>query len=128
MGKKFWGVDIQSEIAEAMPPADMLPLILTKRAVGIRSPSAQSAGTNPGPPRDYVCHGMIADYTVQQRIEDPLIQRGDKKIVIIAKPLADEGVRPDTNDVVTDDDGQIYTVIRAMSNSAEAVWICQCRG
>lgn len=127
MANKFWGVDIQAEIAGAATPSDLPNFYLQKRASGIRDPLSLAGGTNDGPPVNYACHGMITDYSSDEMRELPLVQKGDKRIMLIAKPLADLGVLPEPEDLIISG-ARTYTVIDVSGNSAEAVWLCQCRG
>ena len=109
MGTKFFGVDIQAEIGAVMAPSEMPNFKLRKDGV------------------DTDCHGWIKDYSVGEMLENPEIQQGDKKVLIIGKPLAAAGVEPAMDDFIVDG-ASIYTIVRARSNSSKATWICQCRG
>lgn len=110
MGRKLFGVDIQSEVAKAMPKGSMPVFYLKKGAVS------------------YESRGNMGMFSLEERDDDKSIQRGDQKIVLIAEPLDRAGVEPATHDIIVDDAGKNYTVVKARTNSARATWICQCRG
>lgn len=126
MGQIIFGIDIQAEVGRAIPSGSLPAFTLRKPGTGIRDPLSLTSGTQPGPPNDYECHGTITNFTVDEMQENTLIQRGDKKIVIIAAPLGDTKI--DTNDLLIDETGASYTVVSADTTSAEASWICVCRG
>jgi hypothetical protein len=124
---KIFGIDVQSEIASAITASDMPNFLLRKKVVGLRDPVLLSGGTNNANPNDYACHGMVSDYSRDEMQESPLVQKGDKRVTVIAKPLDDAGVEPEIDDFLVDGT-EIYTIIDAKTNSARAVWILQCRG
>lgn len=124
MGQKFFGVDLQAEMGAAIPPGSMPSFTLTKTITDPTSTDDSSTSTS-GP---YTCHGSISDYSFEDMKDDPLIQRGDKKISIIGLPLAQQGVEPADGDTLTDEDGKTYTIVNAHTTSFKASWIIQCRG
>lgn len=136
MADKFFGIDIQAEIAAAMTASDMPNFTLTK--IGIPTPGAVLSGPGtPATPVAYSCWGAVLDYTVQEMDLDatknepedsPGVIQGDKKILIIAKPLADAGVTPEPGDVITLSSGKTYRVVDAKTDAATAKWICHTRG
>lgn len=124
---RIFGIDIQAEIANAITSSDMPNFLLRKKVIGVRDPTELSGGTNSATPDDYRCHGMITKYSFEDMQAAPGIQYGDKRVVLIAKPLADAGVVPEIDDFLVVGE-EILTILSARTNSAEAVWILQCRG
>src|SRR3954463_6869904 len=98
MGTKIFGIDVQAEIASAITPNDLPNFLLRKKVVGTRTSNNLSGGTNNTTPVDYKCHGALSEFTYEEKLEAPLIEVGDQKATIIAKPLADAGVEPEIDD------------------------------
>lgn len=110
MGRTFFGVDIQQTFADAVPAGSLPGFTLKKGA------------------NSYDCWGNMGEFSYDEMQQDRSIQKGDQKLVLVAKPLDDAGVEPKPMDAVTDDTGKNYTIVSARTNSARAVWICVCRG
>jgi hypothetical protein len=123
----LWGVDIQVEIANAATASDLPNFVLRKKPKGVRDPVNLAFGTNDGPPTNYKCWGVMSQYTAEEMAATAGVQRGDQKFTIIAKPLADAGVEPEDEDLIVDGT-KTYTIVRVRTNSAKAVYECQCRG
>jgi hypothetical protein len=128
MGRLIFGIDIQGEIANAVKPTDALPFVLRKYTLPAEDTNLLSGPGTVATPVDYLCHGFELDFTAKDMERSPGVERGDKKILLIAKPLADAGVRPETEDLIIDASGNEYTVITANTDTAIAKWVCQCRG
>jgi hypothetical protein len=119
----------------AVVPEGAVPLV---RPVGLADGEAGDAQRlvavrvqGPGDveePVDYPCHGFILEYSAKEMERSPGVIRGDVKILLIAKPLADAGVVPEAQDVLIDSAGKHYTVITAKTDTAVAKWVCQSRG
>lgn len=127
MGKKFFGIDIQSTIASAMTASDLPNFTFTKIGPSTRDPARPTAGLSPTTLATVPCWGVVSDFTLDDQIGTEQVQMGDKKIVLIAKPLADANVIPGMGDTITDD-SQVYRVIAVMRDGATAAYTCQCRG
>lgn len=123
----LWGVDIQAEIGSAATASDLPNFKLRKKAKGTRTGGSLAFGTNDGPPLEYNCHGVMSQYTAEEMQATSGVQKGDQKFTIIAKPLADVGVEPEDEDLIVDG-SKTYTIVRVRTNSAKAVYECQCRG
>lgn len=136
MGTKFFGIDIQAEIAKAIPRTAMPNFVLTKKPLPTDDTELLSGPGTPGTPVDYPCHGAVLDFKLEEMDLDSTkgepedaqgVVRGDKKILVIAKPLADAGVFPEPDDTITV--GAVaYRVVNARTDAATAKWICHCRG
>lgn len=130
MGRKLFGIDVQKEIASAMPKVDC-PFVgtLVKTPEPTENPTELSGPGTPGTPVEYDVRGFVLEYALEEAQRSPGVLKGDKKILLIAKPLADAGVQPESEDVIVDaDTGLEYTVVTAKTDAATAKWICQCRG
>lgn len=111
MGRTFFGVDIQHELASVMAPGTMPAFTLVKGA------------------NSYETRGNMGQFSYDEMEKDRSIQKGDQKVVLVAEPLDQVGVEPKPiTDYLLDDAGKRYTIVSARTNSARAVWICQCRG
>lgn len=137
MGVKLFGVDVQAEIAKAMPATSLPNFTLTKTPLSTDDTNLLSGPGTAGTPVAYSVWGVVLDYRLEEMDTDSTHQepedaagviRGDKKILIVAKPLADAGVQPEPGDVITLASGLTYRVVSARTDAAEAKWICQCRG
>lgn len=126
MADKFFGIDIQAEVASAMPASDLPNYILTKRAIGVRLPDRPTAGTNPTSPVTYPVWGARTVFSLDDAVGAQQVQLGDLKFILIAKPLADLGVEVALADTITEGT-KVYTVVSARMDAASSVWICQCR-
>lgn len=125
---KLFGVDIQAELASAIPSGDAgFPSItLTHSTPGTRTVGVPDGGTNPVV-ESYTTRGIIAEY-------EKLFATGPDKwvktthmIMLVAKPLADLGVQPQMGDRLTQD-GKTYVIVRLTGDPAEAQWTCYCMG
>ena len=115
---------IAKQVYKAMKAAKMtLPATLIKVTPGTRTPGAISAGTNPTE-TSYACRGFVADYTAIE-MQNTLIQRGDRKVVLLGASIA-SAQTPATDDKVTID-GATYRIITVNSDPAKATYTCQAR-
>lgn len=128
MGQKFFGVDIQKEVAKAMPASALPNFVFTKHPLGTRNNALLTGGSNIGSvPITVGVWGAIADFNEQDITDGGEIQKGDIMIVIIAKPLEDLGLKIELSDTITDGI-LIYDVVKARQDGARATWRCRCRG
>lgn len=126
MGQLFWGVDIQAEIGEAASPADLPNFVLRKIGLAADATLLSGPGTA-ATPVDYDVHGGVSEYMLSDMTDKTGIQKGDKKVLIIGKPLADAGIEPEPNDLIIDGE-HTYVIVKVRSDAAKAKWVCQCRG
>lgn len=120
------GIDFAAEIAAAFGPSDLLPATLRHRTTGTRTPGQLSGGTNPTT-TNYVTRGVVLEYSLHDLGVAPGVQSGDKKVMLIAKPLTDAGVEPRGDDSLTIE-GKTYSVVAVRRDPATATYVCQCRG
>ena len=127
MGQKFFGIDIQAEIASAMGASDLPNFTFTKYGPSVRDPARPTAGVFPTVVATIRCWGVISEFKLDDQIGTEQVQMGDKKAVLIAKPFADAGVVPGLGDTVTEG-ALVYRVVAVMRDGATAAYTCQCRG
>lgn len=120
---KYLGIDIKAILAKVVgPKVDSLTFY---KAFGFtRTTGSLTSGRNVEV-EAFACKGYVArndDYDMYAS----LVNRGDKKIVILAGTL-DETVTPDADDYVTDSDGQWYTIVAVKNDSSDAEYILEAR-
>jgi len=125
---KLFGVDIQAELANAIPSGDAgFPAItLTHSTPGTRTPGVPDGGTNPVVD-SYTTRGIIAEYKKMFANGPDKWVMTTHMILLIAKPLADLGVKPQMGDRLTQN-GVTYVIVRETGDPAEAQWTCYCVG
>lgn len=126
MGDLFFGVDIQAEMADAITPDDVPNFTLRKRPQNAPNSTLSGAGTA-ATPVDYNVHGTITKYTVDEMRDLPGVVKGDKRVMIIAKPLADVGVEPSPNDEILIG-SKTWRIVSVDTDAAVAKYVCQVRG
>jgi len=138
VGQKFWGVDISAVVAGAAKKTDLPNFTLTKKALSTPVTGALSGAGTPGTVTTYSVWGAITHYELGEYTKtesgfnrtstwETDIQRGDKKIIIIAAPLIKVGAKPEPGDTITNG-SEVYVIIHAIADAALAKWECQCRG
>lgn len=126
MGTLIFGIDIQAEVADAIPSSEMPPVTLLKTTIL----TTYSRGLTYGPDTtvaSYVTWGIEADYVLKAMKKATNVQEGDKGVMMIGKALEDAGVEPTTNDQVIID-GKTYDIIQVDRDPAKAQYLCRCRG
>lgn len=119
----LFGIDIAALIASNMGPG-LLPATLRKVTPGTRDPSDLSGGTNPTE-QAFACRGIIDEYRESQ-FDGTLIQRGDRKVLILGGTLP-SGVVPEQGDKISIE-GQVFQVVGVPSRDpAAATYTCQAR-
>lgn len=125
---KFFGIDVQATLAQAMPKTSMPNFVFTKHPIGNRNNAQLTAGSMVGSvPVTVGVWGAIGDFNEADIADGGQVQRGEIKIVIMAKPLEDLGLVIELSDNLTDGT-RLYDVVRARIDGARAAWHCRCRG
>lgn len=125
---KLFGVDIQKIVSDAIPsgPKGLPSVTLRKLTNSVRDPSNLSAG-----PvityEEYVTRGVATTYTLREANDAPGVQVGDKKIVVIARPLDKLGVVPSKQDEIIVQ-GETLTIVWVMRDPAVATYVIAARG
>jgi hypothetical protein len=116
----IFGADIAGELNKALGPL-VFPMTLTQVTGGGRqtNPTGKSEFTT-----DYDCKGFVDDYEARY-IDDTIIQRGDRKVVILGASLP-TGVIPKPTDK-TVIEGETKVVINVTRDPAGATYECQVR-
>ena len=114
--------DIAGEIYKGFKGL-VFDITLTKVTPGVRTPGSLTSGTNPVE-TDYIAEGFTDDYEDYQ-IDGTIIQRGDRKVVILGASLP-SGVIPTPNDKTTAEAVE-RTIINVDRDSAGATYLCQVR-
>lgn len=83
-----------------------------------------NAGVPINPYSDYPLKRMVFTRFKQEETDHTTITLNDQKVLF---PRQDLAVEPKDSDVVIDDKGRLWQVVRVMSPPAEAVVICQVR-
>ena len=117
----LFGVKIQDLIGSAFA-GQLVSMTLKSITPGTRSVADPMAGTAPTSV-DVVCEGVIDVYT-ERNIAQALVEVGDKKALILAKPLGDTVPKP--GDGLTAE-GTTYRVVRVERDPAIATYTCQIR-
>lgn len=116
--------DIAGKINKALGNL-VFDLTLTKVETGTRTPGALTGGTNPTE-TGHTVKGFVDEYKDYQ-IDGTLIQRGDRKVVILGGSLS-SGVIPEPGDKITAE-GQTRTIVEdgVKRDPAGATYTCQVR-
>jgi hypothetical protein len=117
----LFGVKFQDLIGSAFA-GQLVSMTLKSITPGTRSVSDPLAGTDPTTV-DVPCEGIIDVYTERQ-VGFGLAEIGDKKALILAKPLGDTVPKP--GDSLTAE-GTTYRVVRVERDPAIATYTCQIR-
>ncbi len=125
MSEKFFGVDIQKEIAIAFPASACTSMVLKRPVAGTRTTGRVAGGTNPTTV-SYTCHGVVTSFSEEEMANAKDVRTTDKKVVIIGKDLDELGIEPRALDTITVG-GDIYDVIGAVAGGYRAAWFVQCR-
>ena len=118
----IFGADIAGKIYRGFKNK-VFDITLTKVAPGTRTPGTLTGGTNPTE-TVHTVKGFVNDYTDYQ-IDGTIIQRGDRKVVILGGSLSN-GTVPEPNDKVTAESEQ-RVIINVERDPASATYICQVR-
>jgi hypothetical protein len=125
-GPKFFGVDIQAQVASAFGTTGLPAMTYVKVTPGTQDPTHLTIAPTPtytsvpvfgAPPA--VDHENVFDASQ--------VDGAYSVIRVIAKPLEDLGIEPATDDLV-DYLGQTYTVVRVKTDSARAMHVLAVRG
>lgn len=117
---KLFGVDIAGIIAREMGPK-LLPLTLTRTALGVRIPAALTSGPTRAT-TSFSGRGVVTEYAHVQ--DGETVKRGAKTILILGASI---GVVPAPDDVVVIE-GITATITKVDRDPAGASYVCQCRG
>lgn len=128
MGVKLFGVDVAKEVAKAMPSGNrgLPPATLRKYIAGAINPSNITAGPA-YTTTDYATRGFASPFTIKE-IDGTLVQRGDKKVLLIGEPLFKANVQPAPDDRVILGGETLVVVAIIDRDPAFATWVLQCRG
>lgn len=121
MGEKFWGTDIQAEIAKAMTPSDLPNFTLLKNPSTVRNPARLAGGVNSSQTNKFAIHGTIITLSKEDLETAPEVQKDDTTIGFVAKTLEDQGVEVAINDFIVIA-GKTRSVIWAKIDGARAWW------
>lgn len=125
MGKKFWGVDIQKEIGDAIKQTDMPNFLFVSRGA-VTENSVLSGPGDRATDVQFTVWGGFAQFSDMELRELPNNVTGFRKIALIGAAFAAAGVKPKALDRVVDTD-RTYTVTRVLTTSAEASWMLALR-
>jgi len=116
--------DIAGKINKALGNL-VFDLTLTKVEPGTRTPGTLTGGTNPTE-TGHTVKGFVDEYKDYQ-IDGTLIQRGDRKVVILGGSLS-SGVIPEPGDKITAE-GETRTIVEdgVKRDPAGATYTCQVR-
>ncbi len=116
--------DIAGEIHKELKTL-VFDITLTKVEPGTRTPGALTGGTNPVE-TGYTVKGFVDEYQ-DRHIDGTLIQRGDRKIVILGASLP-SGTVPEPSDKITAE-GETRTIVEdgVKRDPAGATYTCQVR-
>lgn len=120
---KLFGVDIEKLINDNLGD-QLTPVTLTKVAAGSRTPGSLTGGVNPTI-STVSTSGIIDDYSEYQ-VDGTIVVRGDRRLLLIGKPLTDAGVVPAPNDRATIE-GTEYNIVNVQRDPAAATYTCQVR-
>lgn len=121
MGEKFWGTDIQAEIAKAMTPSDLPNFFLVKNPSTVRNPSRLAGGVNSTQLNKFSIHGTIITLSKEDLDTAPEVQKDDATIGFVAKTLEDQGVEVEISDFIQIQ-GKIRSIIWAKIDGSRAWW------
>ena len=120
---KLFGIDIAGLVGKQLGKS-LLPLTLTKVTAGTPTAGSLTGGSNPTT-ADSAARGILDDYRAVQ-IDGELIQRGDRKVLILGATIT-PAVVPEPGDRVTIE-GATFNVVRVERDPAAATYTCQVRG
>ena len=123
MGIPLFGVDISGIIAQEIGPG-VLPATLIVFTPGIRSAIDSTGGTLPTE-ASVEGRGFIDDYS-ENEVDGTLVQRGDKKIILIGDTFTGFPV-PKPNDKITIEGITFKIVGPVKRDPAAATYECQSR-
>lgn len=123
-GNKLFGVDIAGLINQEVGPG-VLDLTLIKVTPGTRTGGQLTGGTNPTT-ASTAGKGFIDDYQDRQ-IDETVIRRGDRRVLIVGNSLSGGSVIPAAGDQVTIE-GATYEIVNVARDPAAATYTCQVRG
>lgn len=120
----IFGEDIAGKIYQALKNK-VFDITLTKVELGTRTPGSLTSGTNPTETAHTV-KGFVDEYQ-DRHIDGTLIQRGDRKIVILGGSLP-SGVVPEPSDKITAE-GETRAIVEdgVKRDPAGATYLCQVR-
>lgn len=120
----IFGENIAGEIYNEMKEL-VFDITLTKVEPGSRTPGSLTGGTNPTG-TSHTVKGFVDEYQ-DRHIDGTLIQRGDRKIVILGGSLP-SGTVPEPSDKITAE-GETRTIVEdgVKRDPAGATYICQVR-
>jgi len=125
---KLFGVDIQAEMASAMPASDLTSMVLTKYTNGTPDPLHLTNGMAPTTTA-YTCHGIPPMVKMKRLGDDkPNVHVGGGTLRIVGKSLADQGVAPEKGDLIQVDGAITYTIEAVEWDGYKAMFACRVRG
>lgn len=114
--------DIAALVSDGLESADLpLDLTLIRTTPGTPDPDQPWVSVT-DTVTSYACRGFEDSYSAYY-IVNGLVEEGDRKIMIVVPSLS---VTPQPGDQITSR-GETFTVIRAKTDPARALWECQCR-
>ena len=126
MGQKFWGVDIQKEISQAMKSSDLPGFTLVKNAATTRATGHESGGTNSLLVTTLQLHGAIVSFDTNDLDAGQQIEKDDVCLVVIGKTLDDAGIEIEKSDFIIVDNRR-RSVVWCRHDGARAAWRVQLR-
>lgn len=122
---QLFGVDIAQEVADGFS-GQLLAVTLTRQPISDYD-SVADEEIKPSP-TTYTSEGVVEQYD-SRMITEGLVQRNDRKITILAKPL---GTTPQPGDQDNEPDqvtikGETFTVISVEKDPADATYTVQGR-
>lgn len=116
--------DIAGKLNNAMGGL-VFDITLTKVEPGTRTPGALTGGTN-ATETAHTVKGFVDEYQ-DKHIDGTLIQRGDRKVIILGGSLP-SGVVPEPSDKITAE-GETRTIVEdgVKRDPAGATYVCQVR-
>lgn len=121
---KFLGVDI-AKLVDKNLSAKLKPATLQKKTAGTRSTTDLAGGTQPTS-ADFSAQGFVAEYKEHQ-IDETLIQRGDRRVVLIGNSIAGLQI-PDPGDrIIIEDTTYVIQGEGVGRDPASATYTCHCR-
>lgn len=125
MGTKFFGVDIQTLIANSMTSADLPKIILVKKVYGGRTANLTDGITNTSV--QYRTRGVVSKTSIGTIADAEQGSITEREVVMIAKPLLDKGVSPAINDQIIAE-GRTFTIMSVPDRDpASATFTVSCK-
>ena len=128
---EIFGLNIPDIVNDAIGEAGgLVTLTLRSHAEGTRTPGSPSAGKNP----TFAPHagqGILDEYH-EREVDGSLIEKGDRKVLILGASLPD-GVIPKAKDRIeiedfTEANSAALRVVKVKRDPAAATYVCQVRG